>query len=103
MAAGLETPTSSQTPTPKALLPWLGRPLIQYQLEQIAAVGAAQGAAQGAAHIVVVTGFHAKRLAPYIESFAGVRIVKNPDPARGRASSIVHGVSALPETLSTLL
>ena len=112
MATSSETATLSQTPaasetnssqtaTPKALLPWLGRPLIQYQLEQIAALGAAQGAAQCAAH-VVVTGFHAKRLTPYIESFAGVRIVENPDPARGRASSIVHGVSALPETLTAL-
>ena len=93
MATSSQTPAASETTTPKALLPWLGRPLIQYQLEQIAALGAAQGAAQGAAHIVVVTGFHAKRLAPYIESFAGVRIVENPDPARGRASSIVHGVT----------
>ena len=74
MTAGSEA-NSSQA-TPKALLPWLGRPLIQYQLEQIAALGAAQGAA----HVVVVTGFHAKRLTPYIESFAGVRIVENPDP-----------------------
>ena len=50
MATSSETATLSQA-TPKALLPWLGRPLIQYQLEQIAAVGAAQGAS----HIVVVT------------------------------------------------
>lgn len=92
--------------TPKALLPWLGRPLIQYQLEQISAATAAhraaQGPALGVAHVVVVTGFHAERLAPCIEPFPGVRMVENPDPARGRASSIVHGVAALPDDLSAI-
>lgn len=85
---------STKPPTPKALLPWLGRPLIQYQLEQIAATGAA--------HVVAVTGFHAKRLAPYLQSFSNVRVVENPDPARGRASSIALGLSALPNTLSAI-
>ena len=77
MATSSEAAISSQMTTPKALLPWLGRPLIQYQLEQIAA--------QGAAHVVVVTGFHAKRLVPYIESFAGVRIVENLRPRAGQS------------------
>ena len=92
--ASANLPNSPQTTTPKALLPWLGRPLIQYQLEQISAVGAA--------HLVVVTGFHAARLTPHVERFADARIVQNPHPARGRASSIALGVGALPETLSAL-
>lgn len=98
MAAFSESPSATgapswpQQPAPKALLPWLGRPLIQYQLEQIAAVNPAR--------IVLVTGFHADRLAPYCDAVAGIHVVENPDPARGRASSIVHGVSALPNSLT---
>lgn len=85
--------TASKTkPLPKALLPWFGRPLIQYQLEQIAAVAPA--------HIALVTGFHAERVAPYVNTVAGVHVVQNPDPARGRSSSIVQGVRSLPNTLS---
>ena len=93
MAAASETPTtpeteiSSQTPaasetnssqaTPKALLPWLGRPLIQYQLEQIAALGAAQDTA----HVVVVTGFHAKRLMrPTLSLSRAYALWKTPIP-----------------------
>lgn len=83
---------SSKTTSPKALLPWFGRPLIQYQLEQLAAVAPA--------HIALVTGFHAERVAPYVNTVAGVHVVQNPDPARGRSSSIVHGVQSLPDTLS---
>ena len=93
MAAAATSSAAMKEPVPKALLPWFGRPLIQYQLEQIAAVAPAR--------IVLVTGFHADRLAPYSDAVAGVHIVENPHPARGRASSIVHGVSALPETLSS--
>ncbi len=84
--------TSSKLTSPKALLPWFGRPLIQYQLEQLAAVAPA--------HIALVTGFHAERLAPYVNTVAGVHTVQNPDPARGRSSSIVLGVQSLPNTLS---
>ena len=87
-----EPPPLSQKSSPKALLPWLGRPLIQYQLEQIAAVTPAR--------IVLVTGYHAGLLAPFFNAAPGIHVVENPDPARGRASSIVHGVSALPETMS---
>ncbi len=88
------TPAASLTPKPKALLPWLGRPLIQYQLEQIAAIAPA--------HVVVVTGFHAERLAPYLAPIRDVHVVENPEPARGRSSSIVHGLQALPEALSAI-
>ena len=94
MSISSKTATSSKSALPKALLPWFGRPLIQYQLEQLAAVAPA--------HVVVVTGFHAKRLAPYVDTVAGIHVVRNPNPARGRASSIVHGVRALPETLSAI-
>ena len=93
MTALPETAGSSRAAPPKALLPWLGRPLLRYQLEQISAV---------AGRVVVVTGFHAARLAPLLEPFAGVRVVENPDPARGRSSSIVHGVRALPESLAAV-
>ena len=94
MVAASETKAALGTKTPKALLPWLGRPLIQYQLEQIAAVSPA--------HVVVVTGFHAERLAPQLAPFTDVRVVENPNPARGRSSSIVHGLQALPEALSAI-
>lgn len=84
---------ASKESLPKALLPWFGRPLIQYQLEQVAAVGPVR--------IVLVTGYHADRMAPYHDAVAGVHVTENPNPARGRASSIVHGVSALPDNLSS--
>ncbi len=93
MAAAAESPAASEGPLPKALLPWFGRPLIQYQLEQIAAVAPAR--------IVLVTGYHAERITPHVNTVAGVHVVHNPDPARGRSSSIVQGVSALPATLSS--
>ena len=93
MTAVPESPSASKGSLPKALLPWFGRPLIQYQLEQIAALAPAR--------IVLVTGYHADRLAPFHNAVADIHVIENPNPVRGRASSIVHGVSALPESLSS--
>ena len=82
MAAALETPTStaSQTTTsstPKALLPWLGRPLIQYQLEQIAALEAPHRAQHTSSSS---PGFMPSALRPTLSLSRAYALWKTPTP-----------------------
>ncbi len=85
LAAGLSTRAGEGT---KLLFPVEG--------EAMVARVAATAAAAGLEPVVVVTG-HESAAVEAAVAHRGVVVARNPDPARGLASSLVRGVEALPE------
>ena len=77
---------STRMGQPKQLLPWRGRPLVAYQVEQLRAAGAVE--------VVVVVGHAADIVTPVAEA-SGARVVLNPDYRNGRAGSIRTGAAAI--------
>ena len=71
----------------KALLPWQGTTLIEYQINSLLAAGVQ--------HVVVVLGHDSDRLEPIVDSVAGASWVLNPDYLQGKTTSLKIGVSAL--------
>ena len=69
---------------PKALLPWMGTTLVEYQLEQMAA--------SRVSGVIVVVGHEAEAVRVRVAGRSGVKIVENRDYPQGRASSVVAGV-----------
>lgn len=82
LAAGL----SSRMGKLKALLPWEGRPLIQYQIEQMKQAGIDE--------IIVVLGYKAEYLQKIISTFE-IKAVINKNYEYGKSSSIRKGISSL--------
>lgn len=70
----------------KALLPWKGVPLIQYQIEQMTLANIDE--------IIVVLGYQAKELKQTI-SMQKVKIVENEAFEQGKSSSIRKGVASI--------
>ena len=85
--------------TPKALLAWQGRLLLEHQVDILCR--------SGVAGCIVVLGRDADRLAPLVTAPPGaegrVRIVRNPRPEEGRASSVRAGLEALAAPAGALL
>ena len=79
--------------TPKPLLEWGGRTLIEYQLDQLK---------PPADLVVVVLGHRADEVRPYVHR-AGAQAVINELYAQGRASSLRVGAAALPEDTDAVL
>jgi molybdenum cofactor cytidylyltransferase len=82
LAAGLST----RMGRPKPLLPWDGRPLVRFQVEQLLAAGIED--------VVVVTGHEAEAVQAALHDVA-VRVAYNPEYAAGRAGSVRTGASAV--------
>jgi CTP:molybdopterin cytidylyltransferase MocA len=85
--------------TPKALLTWRGRPLLEHQ--------AAVLCASRVEECIVVLGRDADRLAPLVAARPGApgraRVVRNPRPDLGRSSSVRAGLEALTSPAEALL
>ncbi len=80
----------------KALLPWQGTSLLQFQMAQLLDGGASE--------VVVVLGHAADELHPLVVAVPRVRPLHNPDYASGRASSLRRGVAALdPEAQAVIV
>ncbi len=77
---------SSRMGRPKALLPWRGTTLVEYQASSLLEGGAAE--------VIVVLGHDHSTIAPHIEG-EGVRHVVNPHYAMGKATSVKAGLRAL--------
>jgi molybdenum cofactor cytidylyltransferase len=93
LAAGASSRMGSQ----KALMPFAGSTLIDYQLAQLTSIAAI-------AEVVVVTGDRPERIAERIARYDGVREAHNPAYATGKVSSIMAGVrAASPRANSVLL
>ncbi len=84
LAAGESTRMGS----PKPLLPWGDRALIEYQVQQLREAGVDD--------VVAVLGHRADEIAPLVEA-AGARVVLNPSYPDGRATSLVAGALVLPD------
>ena len=79
---------------PKSLLQLDGEPLIIRQINALKAAGADE--------LVVVLGFYADEIAPWLTR-CGVRIVQNPDPAQGQVSSQRIGLQQLGSRSNSVL
>lgn len=73
--------------SPKPLLAWKGRPLVQYQVEQLRAAGCGV--------VVVVLGSRAERVLPFVDGL-NATVVVNEQFAEGRATSVRAGAAAVP-------
>lgn len=91
LCAGEGTRIRAVTTGPKCLLPLAGRPIIQHQLEALAAAGIGE--------VVVVAGYQADRLRAAVAALqwpgGTVRFVDNPDyRTRGNSVSLLYGLQA---------
>jgi molybdenum cofactor cytidylyltransferase len=84
---------------PKALLTWRGRTLLEHQLDVLCRSRVAE--------CIVVLGRDADRLAPLVSARpcapGRARVVRNPRPDLGRASSVRIGLEALASPAEALL
>ena len=80
LAAGESTRMGQQ----KALLPWLGTTLIQYQVRALLEAGVSQ--------VVAVLGYHAETLRPLVEAFPRSTSVLNLRYRTGKSSSVRAGL-----------
>ena len=71
----------------KALLPWQGTTLLEYQVNSLAAAGISR--------IVVVVGHQAQSLESLLKDRPSVYCAYNPDYRRGKITSVKTGVRAL--------
>ena len=86
---------SSRMGRPKALLPWRGKALVEYQASSLLEGGASE--------VVVVLGHEHEKIAPYVVG-EGVRYVVNPHYALGKSTSIRAGLHELgPEVTDVVL
>ena len=84
LAAGLSTRMGK----PKALLPWMGTTLVEYQLEQMAT--------SRVSTVILVVGHEAEAVGVRVAGRKDVKVVENRDYRQGRASSVVAGVREVP-------
>lgn len=70
----------------KGLLPWQGKPLIEWQITQLR-----QSVIDD---LIVVLGYQAEQYEPYMQAFE-IKTVLNPDYDRGKCSSILMGLPVL--------
>ncbi len=80
---------------PKALLPWLGRSLVEFQVEQLLTGGLER--------VVLVLGHEAERIRRAAGSPPCTTIVVNQEYAMGRASSVRAGMNPIPAEVDALL
>lgn len=80
---------------PKPLLPFLGGPLVAYQVRSLLAAGV-----EG---VVVVVGHRAEEVVPAVPSLPAVRLTLNPRYREGKATSVRVGVAAAPEEAAGIL
>lgn len=85
---------SSRMGTPKPLLDWGGRTLVEYQVEQLREAGAGQ--------VIVVLGYRADEVLPHVHR-AGAQAIINELYAEGRASSVRVAAGALPEDVTAIV
>lgn len=90
LAAGF----SSRMGELKALLPWKGKTLIEYQIEQLLEVGLAE--------IIVVLGYRAEELQKRISAYDVITVLNEKYP-NGKSTSIQKGVSCVADDIDGIL
>jgi len=86
---------SARMGQPKALLPWQGGTLLEFQVEQLLAGGIER--------VVLVLGHEAERIQSAVPALPRTTIVVNQDYASGRASSVRAGMDAIPADAAAAL
>ena len=86
---------SSRMGSLKALLPWQGSTLIQYQINALRDAGASE--------VVVVGGYKSDQILPSIENEPGVVVISNPNYYLGKTTSIKAGLENLSSQSNTIL
>ena len=85
--------SSSRMGRPKQTLPWMGKPLLTWQVEQCGLSRADE--------LIVVLGENAEDFRPLLPESVGrvpvYRIVENPDHALGKTTSVLAGLRAADE------
>ncbi|MDO8749774.1 MAG: nucleotidyltransferase family protein, partial [Dehalococcoidia bacterium] len=79
----------------KALLPWRGTTLIQYQIQALLDAGVAE--------VVVVLGYRAETLRPLVEPFPGAKTALNLRYRTGRSSSVRAGLRKIEQRAQDML
>lgn len=79
----------------KALLPWQGSTLIQYQINALRKAGASE--------VVVVGGYKSDQILSEIQDQPGVVAIANPNYYQGKTTSIKAGLENLSSRNSTIL
>ena len=85
---------STRMGRPKAILPWRGVPLVEYQVRCLVEGGVSE--------VVVVLGHQADAVAPCIDC-AKARYVMNPDYRLGKTTSIKAGLQSIDPHADTIL
>jgi len=92
LAAGESTRMGRQ----KALLPWDGTTLIQYQLRELTSI-------EQVREIIVITGHESGRIEATIAGYPRVLCVKNPAYKGGKVSSILAGLGAVDDAAEAIV
>ena len=71
----------------KALLPWQGLPLVEYQVSNLRD--------SGVTRLIVVVGHRKEDLEPYLAERPGLETIFNPDYMQGKSTSLKAGLRAL--------
>jgi CTP:molybdopterin cytidylyltransferase MocA len=79
---------SSRMGQQKALLQWQGKPLIEYQLDQLSSIDDIR-------QVIVVTGHAPVEIEAIAKRFGISQVARNADYASGKVSSILSGLDAL--------
>ena len=77
----------------KALLPWQGKPLVQYQVDSLASAGVSR--------TIVVLGHQSRKLESILGQLPAVQTVFNPNYAQGKTTSLNAGLYALRKAWDT--
>ncbi len=86
---------STRMDQPKALLPWQGGTLLEFQVEQLLAGGVER--------VILVLGHKAERIRQVASSLPRTTIVVNPAYATGKTSSVLAGMDGIPADVDAVL
>lgn len=86
---------SARMGRPKALLPWQGKTLLEFQVEQLLAGGVER--------VILVLGHEAERIRSVASSLAHTTIIINQHYATGKTSSLRSGMDAVPAEADAVL
>ncbi len=86
---------SSRMGRPKALLPWRGTTLVEYQMNSLLRGGCDK--------VIVVTGKYDAEMAPLLKDRPGIVRAYNPRYMEGKTTSIKTGIRELPDGIHSIV
>ena len=86
---------SSRMGRPKALLPWRGTTLVEYQMNSLLQAGCDK--------VIVVTGKYDVEMAPLLKDRPGIIRAYNPKYAEGKATSVQTGIWEVPDGIHSIV